>query len=255
MIKFFRHIRQALIMENKTSKYFKYAIGEIILVVIGILIALQINNWNENRKKDSDRIEMLKNMQSEFTITKTTLENSIKAYESRSKILLDLMDYSSRNTILVPEDSLKDKLQRSLMFGVFQGFTTTYEQAISSGKIGLIKNNNLVKALNNIKTSITGLSAVRKELPVFGESYSKFNISVDLLKKLDNFSQYIINPKPHPKLFLTGPELNAFIQDPKTYEKLHHIYFLNSLELLWSIEINKHIDNVQEQIKISLNEN
>ena len=50
MIKFFRHIRKSLLMENKTGKYFKYAIGEIILVVIGILIALQINNWNESRK-------------------------------------------------------------------------------------------------------------------------------------------------------------------------------------------------------------
>lgn len=50
MIKLFRKIRQNLLMENKTSKYFKYAIGEIILVVIGILIALQINNWNENQK-------------------------------------------------------------------------------------------------------------------------------------------------------------------------------------------------------------
>src|SRR5210317_2143230 len=50
MIKFFRHIRQNLIMENKTSRYFKYAIGEIVLVMIGILLALQINNWNENRK-------------------------------------------------------------------------------------------------------------------------------------------------------------------------------------------------------------
>ncbi len=47
MIKAFRKIRQNLIMENKTSKYFKYAIGEILLVVIGILIALQINTWNK----------------------------------------------------------------------------------------------------------------------------------------------------------------------------------------------------------------
>lgn len=57
MIKFFRKIRQNLILENKTSKYFKYAIGEIILVVIGILIALQINNWNENRKKETLKSE------------------------------------------------------------------------------------------------------------------------------------------------------------------------------------------------------
>ena len=52
MIKFFRNIRQNLIMENKTSKYLKYAIGEIVLVVLGILIALQVNNWNENRKTE-----------------------------------------------------------------------------------------------------------------------------------------------------------------------------------------------------------
>jgi len=51
MIKFFRHIRQNLIMKNKTGKYLKYAIGEIILVVIGILIALSINNWNEFNKE------------------------------------------------------------------------------------------------------------------------------------------------------------------------------------------------------------
>lgn len=50
MIKFFRKIRQNLVNEGKTSKYLKYAIGEIILVVFGILIAVQINNWNEQRK-------------------------------------------------------------------------------------------------------------------------------------------------------------------------------------------------------------
>jgi hypothetical protein len=52
MIKFFRHIRLNLLSEGKTSKYLKYAIGEIVLVVIGILIALSINNWNENRKTE-----------------------------------------------------------------------------------------------------------------------------------------------------------------------------------------------------------
>ncbi|MBN4070279.1 hypothetical protein JYT76_01225 [Olleya sp. AH-315-F22] len=52
MIKFFRKTRQQMIYENKTGKYLKYAIGEIVLVVIGILIALSINNWNENRKEE-----------------------------------------------------------------------------------------------------------------------------------------------------------------------------------------------------------
>ena len=66
MIKFFRPLRRSLIQENKMGKYFKYAIGEIILVVIGILIALQINNWNENKKSKKDEryvlTEVLKNL-------------------------------------------------------------------------------------------------------------------------------------------------------------------------------------------------
>ncbi|MBO3116100.1 hypothetical protein J4050_05040 [Winogradskyella sp. DF17] len=62
MIKFFRHIRESLLMENKTSKYFKYAIGEIVLVVIGILIALQINNWNEKRIERKSEIKYLTNI-------------------------------------------------------------------------------------------------------------------------------------------------------------------------------------------------
>ena len=52
MIKFFRTIRKALLFEGKTANYFKYAIGEIVLVMIGILLALQVNNWNENRKNN-----------------------------------------------------------------------------------------------------------------------------------------------------------------------------------------------------------
>jgi len=59
MIKFFRKIRYDLMEKNKTGKYLKYAIGEIVLVVIGILIALQINNWNEERKTNSKERRML----------------------------------------------------------------------------------------------------------------------------------------------------------------------------------------------------
>jgi hypothetical protein len=62
MIKFFRRIRQNLLNEGKTSKYFKYAIGEIVLVVIGILIALQINNWNENRKEQVQELNLVKQL-------------------------------------------------------------------------------------------------------------------------------------------------------------------------------------------------
>ena len=65
MIKFFRKTRQNLLMENKTGKYFKYAIGEIILVVIGILIALSINNWNELKKQRNEAQTFIKRLSEE----------------------------------------------------------------------------------------------------------------------------------------------------------------------------------------------
>ena len=59
MIKFFQKFRQELLLENKTSKYFKYAIGEIFLVFIGILRALQVHNWNNNNQLEEVQIKYL----------------------------------------------------------------------------------------------------------------------------------------------------------------------------------------------------
>ena len=73
MIKFFRKIRQRLLSENKFSKYLLYAIGEIMLVVIGILIALQINNSSEARKERTIEINYLKNLKADLLLE---LENN-----------------------------------------------------------------------------------------------------------------------------------------------------------------------------------
>ena len=74
MIKFFRKIRQNLLMENKTGKYFKYAIGEILLVVIGILIALQVNNLNESSKNDVKAEKFLMKLKNQIERNIETVE-------------------------------------------------------------------------------------------------------------------------------------------------------------------------------------
>lgn len=66
MIKFFKKPRYDLMEKNKTGKYFKYAIGEIILVVIGILIALQINNWNESRNQSKKELLLMSNLKNDI---------------------------------------------------------------------------------------------------------------------------------------------------------------------------------------------
>jgi hypothetical protein len=66
MIKFFRKIRQNLLSEGKTGKYFKYAFGEIVLVVIGILIALSLNNWNQNITFKNELKQIIKEVQNDL---------------------------------------------------------------------------------------------------------------------------------------------------------------------------------------------
>ncbi len=76
MIKFFRKIRQKLLTENKTGKYFKYAIGEITLVMVGILLALQVNNWNDQKNQNSDFDKILDALEEEIieNINETNFE-------------------------------------------------------------------------------------------------------------------------------------------------------------------------------------
>ena len=100
MIKFFRHIRQTLLMENKTSKYFKYAIGEILLVVIGILIALQINTWNQERVNAKEERRILQDLSEELRFN-----NFLK--EKGSKVMQEVVDAADR-LLLVSNDQVNN---------------------------------------------------------------------------------------------------------------------------------------------------
>ena len=79
MIKFFRKIRFGMISKNKISNYIIYAFGEIFLVVIGILIALQINNWNEERKDRIQEQKILALLREEFISNLNQIESKIKS--------------------------------------------------------------------------------------------------------------------------------------------------------------------------------
>lgn len=81
MIRFFRSIRQQLMYENKPAKYLKYAVGEVLLVMIGILLALQVNNWNEGRKVDQQGLKLIENLKSDFQRNLESVEEVIAAAE------------------------------------------------------------------------------------------------------------------------------------------------------------------------------
>ena len=153
MIKFFRHIRKSLLMENKTGKYLKYAIGEIILVVLGILIALNINSWNEARKKDIAEKEFIEGVKNDLRQDKQYIElvikninPKIKAYNFLNKELPELYE-KDKNTL----DSISQIYFVSQR--TFYQISGSFQAAISGNEINTYKNKEATRAIIKLYNS------------------------------------------------------------------------------------------------------
>ncbi len=144
MIKLFRNIRKNLLAEGKTTKYLKYAIGEIILVVIGILIALSINNWNQNRILKLEEKAIIKNLYNEYLQNKKIIAITIKTSVDCENTLRHLMNLMGKD-----EEYLKKQNIDSLIFyafdpPIFRPSENTVSGLIQSGRLELLQNQELV---------------------------------------------------------------------------------------------------------------
>lgn len=154
MIKFFRKIRQRLLAENKFTRYLLYAAGEIILVVIGILIALQINTWNEESRNAKKELYILKELRKEFANDSIQLERFITLTKGKTRDGLIVKEVLQKKRQM----SL-DKLTRLLFFNgrivLFESSTPTYDELVSTGKLDLLKNEELKKLITEYKKSLS----------------------------------------------------------------------------------------------------
>ncbi|MEM5565536.1 DUF6090 family protein [Psychroserpens sp. AS72] len=140
MIKFFRKIRQKMLTENKFSKYLIYAIGEIILVVIGILIALQVNNLNEQSKKEQLRVNYVNSLLSDLESDIILLENQILTFNT------ELEKHTSLSKRLSSSDATFDTIRNIARYEFLPFFNPsnnlnidTYNALISTGDLDLIQ--------------------------------------------------------------------------------------------------------------------
>jgi len=213
MIKFFRRIRYDQMKKNKTGKYFKYAIGEIVLVVIGILIALQINNWNEVRKTENmGKVyigEIYTELKNEVTNLNGVLlglqiqydgtESVLSFFESDDKVIKDTIQFT--NNHWAP----------SKIF-IIQRNKNTYDELSGSGQIGLLKNDFLSILLDrfydNLDMRITNFKEyplqMRMELrkltfPIGSVKDAKYDFVEDKLTKAF-IQEYLSNEKVYETL-------------------------------------------------------
>ena len=143
MIHFFRRIRQGLIDKERTGKYLLYAIGEILLVVVGILIALAVNNWNQQNKDNRAGRAYLMRIHADLVQDTldfhATIVNNDKVREDIKDALVKL--YSGVNDI--DDVQYISAVYDRALDQVFTPNTNTYKGMVSSGALGLIQNDEL----------------------------------------------------------------------------------------------------------------
>ncbi|MCK0161721.1 DUF6090 family protein [Allomuricauda sp. F6463D] len=149
MLKFFRKIRKKLIAERKVSNYIFYAIGEIVLVVIGILIALAINNANEDSIKNKKEQAYLIGLKNEFETSKLKLQELIRvnkvSYEA-AKSIVSLMDMEKTPS----EKEMSELFIDAFAFDIFfNPNNSLLNEMINSGSLKDVSNDTLRIRLTN----------------------------------------------------------------------------------------------------------
>ena len=240
MIKFFRRIRQDLLKEGKTSKYFKYAIGEIILVVIGILIALQINNWNENRKIQIQESVYLQDLKNDVTFDIETLKARVLDNNEMIHNIDSIIIHISSNKIFTEQDEVLLANMTLTLFGesYFIPEKGTINQIQSSSSSSFIKN----KILRDL---------------IFRYYSNNERVEKNMEQSLQIYQHHIITPTLiHPAIAKKSMNIKAEVSPLNMSLLIKDNAYLNALTLKsigtqnQNIEYLKIIKNAQQILTI-----
>ena len=141
---------------GKTGRYFKYAIGEIVLVMIGILLALQINNWNEHRKDRLKEQVILKQLKEDYQADLNQLEEKM---EMRNTIIKSA--YGIFNAMDHPDEVSRDSLIKDIAdMSDDPTFDPIQNNLINSGNLSLITNEKLKRLLSNWSSDVVAVQEI-----------------------------------------------------------------------------------------------
>lgn len=216
MIKFFRRVRQQLLSENKFSKYIIYAIGEILLVVIGILIALNINNTNEIKKQRAKELHYLNNIKSDLKMNIAHLDTYIASRE---------IAINSANTIIKHYEGVPVKDLDAFSFYTVNIYTwrkffqinNTFQELTNSGNLALISNDSIKSILLNMETLYKVMKDQEEhfrydaELLLYEPSYNM----MDMNSIVQNYTYKVTNGTMGEDRNLSQQEYDNMLKDTK----------------------------------------
>ncbi len=166
MFRFFRKIRHNLLVENKVSRYLLYALGEIVLIVIGIMIALQLDNYNEERKKEAAMVLNLKEFKSELESNLNNSTGILRFYSNRDSLIRQHLCRT------ISKDDIKSMRDLQIQWALsISWFTASYDRVIFDKILTDIEN--LPDELQDLKEELRILDGQYEEMDGNYERYGK----------------------------------------------------------------------------------
>ncbi len=239
MIKFFRRIRQKLLSENKFSKYLLYAIGEIVLVVIGILIALQINTWNNDRLKKDQEQEYLGEIKQNLEKDTLSIHKVIQFYKRKSELVKETfglfeLAYEGKPYI----NQLLPKMDTLTSFEVFVPVRTAFDNMVAAETVDLIQNKPLRNALSQYYSQLEYQSGTQERAKEVTRTFTDV-ISPKMMSK-ELIQIYLNKNVGYPTIM----EVNIH-QDKEIASKLFTQYMNSEI-------LTRELENSKEEIKAIL---
>ena len=245
MIRLFRKIRHKLLTENNYGIYVLYATGEIVLVMVGILLALQIDNWNEGRKLEQDRIKLVHSLVSDFEDTQARASIAAQQIKEIDQNLLTFMKLSVSNNTIVSVDSIRKLATYGFRQVHFQPALSSYETAIATGSIGLLKSQSLTETFSEFRVEYDNyllhvdLGGQMMYLGSWWEIRKKLG-SLHALAKMDYFL-----PKDYK---LSDTEYRHFVAQKEIYAAFENMQWIYRNTQVSLIDLNKKSKNVLDEL-------
>ncbi len=178
MIKFFKKVRQNLIQQNRTGTYLKYAIGEIALVMVGILLALQVSNWNQDVQKEKLEIKLLGKLQEDLSNMYGDVANDLRTMELGDRSHFRILDYTQKDQVY--RDSMCFDFHWLAKDEYIYPVTSTYDVIKREG-LNIVKNDSIRRgiqlAFENIFPRLVRTNAFYPNIEEFFSTYYQQNFT------------------------------------------------------------------------------
>lgn len=224
MLRFFRHIRKSLVEQTKVRTYLLYATGEILLVVIGILIALQVNNWNEKRLLEEEINAIILNLNSEFRDNLEQLNNDLLEIDAVLYGLEELLKLTSKGNHGMDHQEFNELLETTFTTPTWSPSSVVVEELKYSGGFSRLNDETLKRLLFDWERHYLNQQSTLEGYNTYAEEYIEYITLNGSVRTLDAISGLIPGLEPST---IAQNEL-SMLKDPLFENRVDNFYFLAS---------------------------